>query len=277
MAIVTIGIALNTTAIALNQGMPYKVRGDEEPVVSVKHRPERDGDVLTVLDDRIYIPGPLSESVSFGDLILAVGIVDVVYRASRRPRRSSRAGAAHADHPPEAVSTWRRPLPTPARPEGAEEPAPAGEAARASAGEAARASAGEAERASAGEGANASWNVRPAPAEPERAGEPVPEGAEEPVLDLVAAEGFPGLGNAAARDRRWPLRAPWYSHHPTLRRLEPPPAPPDGSESPDGSPSYGAVLRSLRGDADPGVDPGRAFEHALERGEDAGIVDVPRS
>lgn len=87
MAIITIGVGLNVVVIAANQGMPYRPHGDDRAVVSVKHRPERSGDVLTVLDDRIYVPGPLPESVSFGDLILAVGIIDVAYRASRRPRR----------------------------------------------------------------------------------------------------------------------------------------------------------------------------------------------
>lgn len=90
MAIITIGIALNTVVIAANQGMPYRPTGNEPREISIKHRPERPGDVLTVLDDRIYVPGPLPESVSFGDLILGVGIIDVAYRASRPTRRSAR-------------------------------------------------------------------------------------------------------------------------------------------------------------------------------------------
>jgi len=90
MAVVTIGIALNVLVIALNQGMPYRAPEGTTLETTVKHRPERHSDILTVLDDRIIVPGPLGESVSFGDLILAVGIIDVTFRASRRVRRTTR-------------------------------------------------------------------------------------------------------------------------------------------------------------------------------------------
>jgi len=94
MSVVTIGIALNVVVIALNQGMPYKAPEGTKLETTVKHRPERSGDLLTILDDRIIVPGPLEESVSFGDLILAVGIIDVTFRASRRVRRTApRSGA----------------------------------------------------------------------------------------------------------------------------------------------------------------------------------------
>lgn len=95
MSVVTIGIALNVAVIALNQGMPYRAPEASKLETTVKHRPERAGDLLTVLDDRIIVPGPLGESVSFGDLILAVGIIDVTYRASRRVRRTARTPAPH--------------------------------------------------------------------------------------------------------------------------------------------------------------------------------------
>ncbi len=102
IAVVTIGIALNVLVIALNQGMPYRAPEGTKLETTVKHRPERGTDILTVLDDRITVPGPLGESVSFGDLIIAVGIIDVTYRASRRVRRTSRApGTSGAGAPPE--------------------------------------------------------------------------------------------------------------------------------------------------------------------------------
>ena len=64
MAVVTIGIALNVLVIALNQGMPYRAPEGTTLETTVKHRPERHSDILTVLDDRIIVPGPLGESVS---------------------------------------------------------------------------------------------------------------------------------------------------------------------------------------------------------------------
>jgi hypothetical protein len=108
MSIVVIGIALNVLVIALNQGMPYRVTRGEERETSAKHRPERVGDLLTGLDDRITIPGPLEETASFGDLILAMGIVNVAYRGSRRVRRSARATRDE----PDLMDTAATPLAT---------------------------------------------------------------------------------------------------------------------------------------------------------------------
>jgi hypothetical protein len=88
MGVVTVGIAMNASVIALNQGMPYTVPEGERAEVTVKQRPERPDDVLPVLSDRIPLGSPFAASISFGDLVIAVGIVDIAYRASRRPRRS---------------------------------------------------------------------------------------------------------------------------------------------------------------------------------------------
>jgi hypothetical protein len=92
MAIVAIGIGLNAMVIALNQGMPANgpTRTDaagrqvSRVVTSVKHRPERPGDVLKVLDDRIALPRPSHDLLSFGDLVLVAGLLDVCYWGSRR-------------------------------------------------------------------------------------------------------------------------------------------------------------------------------------------------
>lgn len=94
MGVVTVGIAMNAFVIALNQGMPYTVPEGEHAEVTVKQRPEQSGDLLPILSDRIPLGGPFGTSISFGDLVIAVGIVDVAYRASRRPRRS-RATLSH--------------------------------------------------------------------------------------------------------------------------------------------------------------------------------------
>lgn len=88
MGVVTVGIAMNALVIALNQGMPYTVPEGERAEVTVKQRPEQPDDVLPVLSDRIPLGGPFATSISFGDLVIAVGIVDLAYHASRRPRRS---------------------------------------------------------------------------------------------------------------------------------------------------------------------------------------------
>jgi hypothetical protein len=131
MAIVTIGIALNAIVIALNQGMPADgpTRVDAQGrtvstvTTSVKHRPQRPGDVLTVLDDRIVVRRPFHEILSFGDLILAIGLIDVCYWGSRRDERQRlsvfalTALPASAPPPPASVAT----------PAAAASPVPAGE------------------------------------------------------------------------------------------------------------------------------------------------------
>ena len=109
MSVVTIGIALNVLVIALNQGMPYRAPQGTKLETTVKHRPERRDDLLKVLDDRIIVPGPLEESVSFGDLILAVGIIDVTYRGSRRARRTIRTAGpdSTSDDEPQPMAGTR--------------------------------------------------------------------------------------------------------------------------------------------------------------------------
>ena len=91
--VIAVGIALNALVIGLNQGMPTKPIGDGSrgnrvfmPVVqTVKHRQEQNDDLLKFLDDRILFPTPFDELVSFGDLVMAVGICELAYYASRRP------------------------------------------------------------------------------------------------------------------------------------------------------------------------------------------------
>jgi hypothetical protein len=90
MGVITIGVALNAFVIALNQGMPYRVPEGKRAEATVKHRPEKPDDIWPVLGDSIVLGDPFNVSISFGDLIIGVGLVDLTYRASRRPRRSRR-------------------------------------------------------------------------------------------------------------------------------------------------------------------------------------------
>ena len=105
IGIVTIGIALNALVIGLNQGMPTKPLPKEQhghevtaPIDrTVKHRPESDHDLLGFLGDKITPPGDANEAVSVGDLVVLLGVVDVCFEASRRPRaRGARLAASPA-------------------------------------------------------------------------------------------------------------------------------------------------------------------------------------
>jgi hypothetical protein len=98
--VIAVGIALNTLVIGLNQGMPTIPIGNDahgnrvrKPIErTIKHRPQRSGDLLKFLDDRIVMPKPFDTVVSFGDLVISVGICELAYSASRRKRR--RRGSA---------------------------------------------------------------------------------------------------------------------------------------------------------------------------------------
>ena len=95
--VIAIGVAMNALVIGLNQSMPTIDIGNdangnriEKPIeTTVKHRPERDDDLVKFLDDRILFPEPFDAVVSFGDLVLGVGICELAYFGSRRRRRRS--------------------------------------------------------------------------------------------------------------------------------------------------------------------------------------------
>jgi hypothetical protein len=88
MGIVIIGIACNFLVIVLNQGMPVKIpaewRNETWTQPTVKHHPQQTDDKLRVLSDIIVLKEPYDTVLSFGDLILAVGLCDVAYHASRK-------------------------------------------------------------------------------------------------------------------------------------------------------------------------------------------------
>ena len=91
MAVVMIGIALNTTAIVVNHGMPVRVPVAWEAsgglTATVKHHAASGHDRFEPITDIIFVPAT-DEVISFGDLILAIGLLDVAYHASRRRQRS---------------------------------------------------------------------------------------------------------------------------------------------------------------------------------------------
>ena len=61
---------------------------------------ERPSDRLTFLGDIILVPA-LRQSLSFGDLIMLVGLVDVLFHCSRSPATRRRVSAAQGSLAPE--------------------------------------------------------------------------------------------------------------------------------------------------------------------------------
>ena len=118
MAVVLIGVALNGFVVMIDQGMPVRIppdwqHGQNAVSATVKHHPREPGDHLLALTD-IIVLRRLNAIISFGDLIIAFGLVDATYWASRRARRSrALASDRHRDIVP-----------------GAEPPAPEDDAAR---------------------------------------------------------------------------------------------------------------------------------------------------
>ena len=91
MPVVLVGLLCNIVVIGLNGGMPVRVEAvlavqpDRTPAevaaldLGAKRHLEDGDDVLTFLGDIVPVR-PLGQVLSFGDLILAVGIADVVFR-----------------------------------------------------------------------------------------------------------------------------------------------------------------------------------------------------
>jgi hypothetical protein len=71
--------------------MPVKFkpewRGEKWAEATVKHHPQQSDDNLRFLSDIIILEHPYNTVLSFGDLILAVGLCDVAYNASRKPKK----------------------------------------------------------------------------------------------------------------------------------------------------------------------------------------------
>lgn len=96
MGVVCIGIGLNFVVIAANDGMPVRAEAIEAAGIAdrqdaesldfgTKRHLETDDDRLTFLGDILPLR-PASEVLSFGDLVLAVGVADVVFHRVHRQR-----------------------------------------------------------------------------------------------------------------------------------------------------------------------------------------------
>jgi hypothetical protein len=105
IGIVAVGLAANALVIGINGGMPVRPAAvvaahitGQQGLAHVDygrlHHRERPGDHLSWLGDTVPV-SPLHEVLSFGDLILAVGVADVIAHLlhPRRPRLGGRIAA----------------------------------------------------------------------------------------------------------------------------------------------------------------------------------------
>jgi len=88
---IALGLCLNALAIGLNHGMPIGRKalahtGNNASVYVALHHEQRSSDKLLILGDVVPI-SPIGEIVTFGDLILAVGLVDVIVHLMRPAKR----------------------------------------------------------------------------------------------------------------------------------------------------------------------------------------------
>lgn len=97
MGVVMVGMVMNLVPIAINGGMPVRQAAlasariapsvDRAQFVELRgeRHLERDDDHLTFLGDIIPIP-PLRQVVSFGDLVLGIGIITLIANLLKPPR-----------------------------------------------------------------------------------------------------------------------------------------------------------------------------------------------
>jgi Family of unknown function (DUF5317) len=108
MGVLTIGLVLNLVAVLVNAGMPVRPASlvsagvvdsagdvDDSALTGYRHV-EHPGERLPALGD--VIPVPFGTTVvSFGDIVIAFGVADVVAHLVRRRRRNERGQVARAD------------------------------------------------------------------------------------------------------------------------------------------------------------------------------------
>jgi hypothetical protein len=101
MGVLTIGLGLNLLATTINAGMPVSARAmraidlpPDAELTGARHV-ESSSDELTVLGDIIPVQGQI---VSYGDLIIAVAVADVIAHVTRRQRRQRSISTARPDH-----------------------------------------------------------------------------------------------------------------------------------------------------------------------------------
>ena len=107
VALILVGLSLNTAVILANGGMPVSAEAlrtsgqeavleDLQQAGADKHHLETEDDVLTPLGDVIGIPPPAGQAVSVGDLLVYGGLMWFVISAMRgRSRPSSSAGPGY--------------------------------------------------------------------------------------------------------------------------------------------------------------------------------------
>lgn len=104
IALIGVGLALNVVVIAANGAMPVSVSAsrtagvDPPPpgIADVEHERLNDDTKLPWLADVLAIPNT-KEVFSVGDVVLALGVGNLVYRRTtwdKRPRRAARGTAA---------------------------------------------------------------------------------------------------------------------------------------------------------------------------------------
>jgi hypothetical protein len=108
MALVTLGLAANFLVIAVNGGMPVRAQAIVSAGASPAEVPhlhygskrhlERPSDRLTFLADVVPVP-PLHEVLSFGDLVMAVGVADVIFNLMQRRKGLAVTGPAENEQP----------------------------------------------------------------------------------------------------------------------------------------------------------------------------------
>ena len=91
MWMIALGLVLNAFVVGLNHGMPVGRKalahaGRNAGVYAAEHHAQRSSDKLLILGGVVPI-SPLGEVVSFGDLIGAVGLVDVIFHLMRPAKR----------------------------------------------------------------------------------------------------------------------------------------------------------------------------------------------
>lgn len=99
MGVVTIGVLCNLAVVVLNGGMPVRAKALVDAGLAQAHevsrveipgvqRLEREGDVLLALADIVPLP-ETRQVLSFGDLIIVVGLADVAANLLLRRERTS--------------------------------------------------------------------------------------------------------------------------------------------------------------------------------------------
>lgn len=116
MGIMAIGAFLNASVIMLNQGMPVRISENasqsqiQRIESSATHHLEETTDSLKILDDRIVLPSPFNQSISFGDILLMIGLVELMYFGSRRTREAQAIQQTADATPPGGVSVPAAPM-----------------------------------------------------------------------------------------------------------------------------------------------------------------------